>query len=234
MPFAVSSVRETRQMMDYLMQTRRAERFVLLGMCSGADAALRTACVDDRVIGLVGINGAFLGEHDTRKLQESVKDRVLGRYYRRAVLDPKKWLRVLRGQSDIKSFARMVIRRCRQLLAGRPDEPSPEGPPGPWQTLMEREVDLLFVYSEGSSTLDAFSVAVEPHLRSGGAAGRVQMELIERADHVFTPLWSQERLREVIRSWFLTRSERSSSKQPYWVKPATPAAQAGRGCENAR
>lgn len=52
-PFEQSAVLETREAMDYLAKTKGAERFVLMGLCSGADMAHETAAVDDRVVGLM-------------------------------------------------------------------------------------------------------------------------------------------------------------------------------------
>ena len=223
-PFATSSVLETRQMMDYLTQTRRIRRFVLLGICSGAEVALKTASTDDRVVGLVAINAAFSGDHHTERQRQSIKAHALGRYYRRAVLDPKKWLRVLRGQSDLRRFLAMMTRRCRRLFVLTSDEHSPVEVAGQWRALMDRDVDALLVYSEGSSTFDAFSMVLEPGLKNLNATDRISVEFIECTDHVFTPLWSQERLGQVIRSWFLARSGHLAPKEGHGRAPAVSAA----------
>ena len=53
LPFEESAVLETREAMDYLAKTKGAQRFVLMGLCSGADMAHETTVVDDRVVGLM-------------------------------------------------------------------------------------------------------------------------------------------------------------------------------------
>jgi dienelactone hydrolase len=53
LPFEESAVIETREAMDWLTQTKGTQRYVLAGLCSGADMAHETARVDDRVDGLV-------------------------------------------------------------------------------------------------------------------------------------------------------------------------------------
>jgi hypothetical protein len=53
LPFEESGVIETREAMDYLAKTKGAQRFVLMGLCSGADMAHETAVADDRVVGLM-------------------------------------------------------------------------------------------------------------------------------------------------------------------------------------
>jgi len=51
--FEESAVVETREAMDYLAKTKGVKKFILIGLCSGADMAHETAVVDDRVSGMV-------------------------------------------------------------------------------------------------------------------------------------------------------------------------------------
>lgn len=51
--FEESAVVETREAMDYLAKAKGTKRFILMGLCSGADMAHETAVADDRVAGLV-------------------------------------------------------------------------------------------------------------------------------------------------------------------------------------
>ncbi len=50
------SLRECAEVMDYVQRTRGVSRFILYGLCSGADAAYNTALADDRVIGTAQID----------------------------------------------------------------------------------------------------------------------------------------------------------------------------------
>src|SRR5262245_42364407 len=49
--FRESAVADTRVAMDHLAAEGGDGRFVIFGLCSGADNALATAAVDDRVVG---------------------------------------------------------------------------------------------------------------------------------------------------------------------------------------
>ena len=51
--FEESAVVETREAMDYLAKTKGSKRFILMGLCSGADMAHETAVSDERVAGIV-------------------------------------------------------------------------------------------------------------------------------------------------------------------------------------
>lgn len=55
--FTERSVSEIRQAMTYLQTHYGHTRFVLAGLCSGADDALATAAADPRVAGIVLLNG---------------------------------------------------------------------------------------------------------------------------------------------------------------------------------
>jgi hypothetical protein len=54
--FEVVSVRECQEVMDYLEKTRGISKFILYGLCSGADASYHTALADARVIGFSQID----------------------------------------------------------------------------------------------------------------------------------------------------------------------------------
>lgn len=55
--FEESSIAETREVMDYLQKTRGIDRFILYGLCSGADGAYFTSLVDERVVGICQVDG---------------------------------------------------------------------------------------------------------------------------------------------------------------------------------
>ena len=48
---------ETAQAMDYLSEKYGIKKFVLFGLCSGADDSVHTALTDKRVVGVVALDG---------------------------------------------------------------------------------------------------------------------------------------------------------------------------------
>ena len=73
-----SAVSETREVMDYLSATRSHQRFVLMGICSGAKASFKTACCDPRVIGAVLINaGGHLHDETNDTFNYFIRNRRL-------------------------------------------------------------------------------------------------------------------------------------------------------------
>jgi len=55
--FMERSIQEVVQCMDFLQTTYGHKRFILFGLCSGADDALATALQDKRVVGVALLNG---------------------------------------------------------------------------------------------------------------------------------------------------------------------------------
>ncbi len=54
--FEESGPLEIKEVMDYLSKKRGITRFVLYGLCSGADASYETAKIDERVVGIIQID----------------------------------------------------------------------------------------------------------------------------------------------------------------------------------
>ncbi len=90
-----SAVSEVQEAMDLLHQRKGVDRFILVGLCSGADMAYWTALEDERVAGLVQIDPflyrtrAFFLRHylprlfSARAWLRSIREGRLGRVFRR-------------------------------------------------------------------------------------------------------------------------------------------------------
>jgi pimeloyl-ACP methyl ester carboxylesterase len=101
-------VADTRAVMDHLEKTRGMRRFVIMGLCSGADNAFQTAKRDERVVGIVQIDGYAYktpGYH--------------ARYYGKRLRDPETVLRFARASGG-KAHEPRARRRPRRREAARP------------------------------------------------------------------------------------------------------------------
>ncbi len=54
--FEQTAPQEVIDAMDYLEQTKKVKRFVLYGLCSGADMSFEAAKIDERVVGVIQID----------------------------------------------------------------------------------------------------------------------------------------------------------------------------------
>lgn len=197
MSFQESSVAEVRQAMDHLAQTVGAERFVVIGICSGGLNAAHVAVVDPRVAGAVMIDipayptfGYYL------------------RYYGRRLGSIESWRNTLAARNPL---GRRLRKRLAPLAARDMEDdlgvalldarlPSRAETGRTLEELVGRGTRLYFLFSGtwGSYNYrDQFRDAF-PSLMSGG---RVTVDYIPDADHTFTQLINQERLVGRIARW---------------------------------
>ena len=231
--FARSALAETRQCMDLLQKMPRASgRFLLAGICSGADNALSAATQDDRVVGV-----ALIEPHSI-----PAPGFVLYQY-RRKLLDPRSWWRLLRGRSELLGSLREqraeeagpaasaspaaaaapapVATPAASAAPGAPVAPpssaAPEPAPDPdsimpsrqefvrqVRGLVDRGAGICFVYSSESPAYFNYLSLLRRELRRPRAAGRVRVQVLKQTDHVFTPLAVQDALVQTIRGWALS------------------------------
>ena len=207
-PFAESAVAEARQAMDVLA-ARGARSFLLFGICSGADAALRVALQDARVAGAALVE-PYLVEGPGYTLYA----------YRRKILNPLSWWRLLSGRSEILAA---LPARGRSRSGSAPASAAPEaGAPDPEpavaddaplilpsrreiarqvRALVEKEVDLCFVYAREGPAYHNWLVLLRREVRPALARGRARVIALPRTDHVFTPRAAQDQLVAAVRSW---------------------------------
>jgi hypothetical protein len=196
--FRDSAVADTREAMTGLTAAIGAERFVLFGICAGADNSIATALVDDRVAGIVLVDPAA---YPTRRSQLRYLRMRLAEYR-----DPRDALRWGLGTA-----ARRV--RLAVALLGRRgvDDAASEGRELPpvetfhreLATLAERGVRVLATYSgihgprynHPDQLFELF-----PDLR-----GRIDHAYFPAANHTFTELATQADLIATVTGWMRKR-----------------------------
>jgi len=192
--FAERAVAETRACIDLLAATRGARRFVVGGLCSGADHALLAAGEDARIVGVALLEP--VSAPSTAQVIDSYRDRLLR---------PTSWVRLLTGRSEAWTI---LARRLRARLGPRPRAaarppapPSDEGSPGyRMRRFAERGGALCLVYSAGNPAHYHYRTVLRRQL-DGVPADRLRVEVIGETDHVFTPLASQARLIDALCDW---------------------------------
>ncbi len=180
--FRESSVADTRIVMDHLATGFAKDRFVVFGLCSGADNGLAVAAADPRVAGLVLIDAPSYANlrARTRKL------------FRRSILS---------GTRAATRILGSIIRRRGGDVGAPPGRQPP--PKHEYRKLLnglvDRRVDVLFIYSSAMS--ERYNHADQlfelfPELR-----GRVGVEYFDDADHAFTETAAQRRLIDAVVGW---------------------------------
>jgi len=170
------AVDEVRQAIDFLQSTYGLQRFILFGLCSGADDSVNAALADERVIGAALLDGCGY--------------RTVGFYLRKygTQLPRKIARRVLRWGSRIgaRGDDSAAVPTSPTLPAGDDvrEFPTRRQAERELQQLVDRGVEMLFLYTGGVGQYfnhrRQFS-AMFPQLRSHG---KVEVHYFEQLDHV--------------------------------------------------
>jgi len=209
-PFERSSVLETQEAMAYLTASRGIDRFLLAGICTGAVVAYHTAHADARVLGTVLINGQGYIPESEEAIHAYLATRRRRRYYlRRALYNRESWRRLAMGRvgyGEILSalgFRREGRRRVKDL----PNTKAGEVANG-FRGLADRGTEMLFLYSAGDPGIEELDLILEGDVASLTSRKGVQCRVVEKADHMFTALASQEEFLRQIEDWLQEVTER--------------------------
>jgi dienelactone hydrolase len=196
--FRESAVADTRAAMTGLSGVLGAERFVLFGVCSGADNAIATAIADERVAGIVLVDPPA---YATRRGQL--------RYLHTRASELGNAREVVRWAAKV---AKRRLRLAVALLGRRTVDDAPsegrELPPaatyGAQLTgLVDRGVRICAVFSgiHGARYNHADQLfELFPALR-----GRIDVRYFPAANHTFTELDAQRELIDVVAGWMTKR-----------------------------
>ena len=218
--FSKSAIAETRSAMDFLAQTRGIEQFILLGGCSGAKVAFDAACSDTRVLGALLIN--FPSREDEDESAKENGQRSAFAYYRRlALFDLRSWTRLFTGRARYTQIASTLWRETkRRIRASEADSTHAEQFRLHLRALVDRNVRLTFICSEGDHRLDDLKQTGGRPLKRLLAGRRVALDIIAHSDHTFSSLSDQRRLMQVL----LRRAEAMVQRTIELRKPLSVAA----------
>lgn len=134
------AVNEIQQAMNWIENHYGINQFVLIGLCSGADDALRAAIGDERVCGLVSMDG--LGYRTPRYYLHR-----LTKHYAKRMIRPEKWLSVTRRLVG----SLMEGKTPNSLQAGTDirEYPAREEATKMLERLADRGTQMHFVYTGG-------------------------------------------------------------------------------------
>jgi pimeloyl-ACP methyl ester carboxylesterase len=209
--YSVDTVRDVQAAMDHLEAAAGAQRFVLIGLCSGAFAAFHTALADVRVesIALLNLLRFYWGAEDTVERVQAERRRQLRsvRYYVSALFWPSTWRKLVGGTVNLRGILKhMTLRAGRRVQAvttyytgrlGFSGAPSSKLA-SDFRVLARRSLKSLVIYDGHEPMLDDFQEQLgsdAPRLR---ALGLLELAVIDESDHIFSPVRSQEALAQLL------------------------------------
>jgi peptidoglycan/xylan/chitin deacetylase (PgdA/CDA1 family) len=207
--YSPEMVADVRSAIDFMERTYGLRSFVLAGLCAGGYAAFHTALSDERVTAAMIINPQTFDwkPGDSLAIERRRAYRA-AHWYRRSALRLESWRKALRGEVNLLRIGKVLADRVSASLQSRAaalrGEQSSKTLAGAFERLSRRGTKLLLVYSAEDPGLD--------HLRDelGGALDRLQrqscfeLEVVGGADHTFSTLESQRKLR-ICLSGYLSR-----------------------------
>jgi hypothetical protein len=178
-----------------LLSARGCRHFYLLGICSGSFVAFQSALADERVTGQVLMNSRLLEWRQANpdgQWQEAMQQPYKSSsFYRRQLLRPEVYRRLLRGEIDVRGISRRLSalllarwqRGLRKLLA----KPVPQDDVlSKVKRLSARGTSTLLLVTEDDDGRDY----LEFHFGRRGSYLRddpnFKMVLVQNSDHTFT------------------------------------------------
>ena len=199
-----AALADTSEAIDALSAKCGSTEFVILGLCSGSDVALRYGHTDERVVGLVLLDP---------EMPPTL--RFYANYIRERMLRLRSWITFVRGRGRIWSDAAIAV--CSLLPGGRRvafEVGSAADIERNFRSSIDRGIELFVALTGGDlawrqtyreQLLDAFPTVP--------FNGKLRLEYFSHADHTFSRAEDRARLNKLIVDWLsATRFAQVSSK----------------------
>ena len=217
LPFAKSSVVEAKQAMDFMNKARGSTRFIVMGICSGADSAYSVALADERVIGIVPID-FYSAPSAAYQMHE----------YKRRLVRPRSWVKFMTGQSDLWSILKKVPGRLmnrngngttHEIEEPTLAQPVEEFVPG-FKKMIDRKVHICLIFSAGSPAFFNYKQLFEAGMKALFTSGQLVLHYLNKSDHGFTLEYNQSLLIDTIRKWILQAILEGTPESEYTTHPS--------------
>jgi len=198
--FMDRSVDEIKQAMDFLQERHGHRHFVLVGLCSGADDGLATAQQDERVAGLVLLNG-YAYHAGWFRAYRALK------FYLPRLFD---WQKIKNRVTKLFVKESGLTKKSRAALTELDDDfryiPPQESTETVLTTLCELKTDLLFVYTGSEHEDYSYKgqlYAMFPNLRKNP---HVTERYLQQADHTLLLQADRDIVTNWVCDWFARAS----------------------------
>jgi alpha-beta hydrolase superfamily lysophospholipase len=193
-PYPTSAVDDARAAFEYLHAEHGYRRFIALGLCSGAHTVFHVGldCAGLAIEEIVMVNPMQFYWVEGMSLDTSRRFEDMLQY-RKSMRDPKRWLKLLRGDVNFRRMFELALAYpgslARTWADGLRERLLPEGGPRLSRDLkrlfaMGRRV-TLFV-SEGDPGRDVLLAQAPVTARRALKGGRIRLQMIPGADHTFS------------------------------------------------
>jgi pimeloyl-ACP methyl ester carboxylesterase len=184
-PYPDTATADARAALDFLKRRFGYTRFIALGLCSGAHASFHAGLQleQDAIAELILINPlTFYWEEGmsletTRRFEDAAA-------YKRSMRDPGRWLKLLRGDVNMKRLAEVVVDQTRARLRVHDDPRLARD----LRKLLAMNRALTFFIAEGDPGREILMAGARRTATGALRSGKMRLEMIPGADHTFSQL----------------------------------------------
>jgi alpha-beta hydrolase superfamily lysophospholipase len=195
-PYPETAIADARAALDFLRTKFGYERFVAVGLCSGAHTTFHAGLqlAEDSICELVLINpltfywAEGMSLETTRHFEDAVK-------YKQSMRDPRRWLKLLRGDVDMARLTEVVIAQVKAKVKAQHDALRetllPHTAPRlsrDLRKLLAMKRPVTFFIAEGDPGRDIVMAGAKRTATRALKSGEMRLEMIPGADHTFSQL----------------------------------------------
>src|SRR5262245_13326414 len=203
---------DVRAAMDFLAERFKLMKFIVTGVCSGADVAFHAGFDEPRTAGVMLLNPRTFCITDLK----TINTYQHARWYQGSLLRTQSWLKLLRGDVDIARAVRIVapnvkdvvLRRAKRTIDGllgsarggaaAPDQTTELDVPKCLNAMATRGVDTFLLVTENDPGVDYLESNYGNDMRLLAALPSFHRTDIRGTDNTFTARWAQDQVAQVL------------------------------------
>jgi hypothetical protein len=195
-PYPGTAIDDGKAAFDFLRREFGYTRFIPVGLCSGAHNTFHAGLTltDHAICELVMVNPLTfywvegMSLDDTRHFEDAIQ-------YRKSMRDPGRWLKLLRGDVNVRRLAQTVVGLAKAKLKAHGDALrglfTPNAGPRLGRDiarLLAMKRPLSFFIAEGDPGREIVMTGAKRAATRGVKSGEIRFEMIPDADHTFSQL----------------------------------------------
>jgi len=210
---------DVEEAMAYLRVEASLNKFILIGLCSGADIAFQLGFKGSGIAGVVMMNPRTFCVHDLTMVDAHQH----ARWYQRSLARGASWKKLLRGDVNLLFAARRVAPKVMdavkisvkhamdalESLRGHAEDRSEarreNDVPVCLRRMAEQGVDTFLLVTEHDPGVDYVDANYGRGMKGLSSVRGFRRTDIKGTDHTFTALWAQQRVSDMITDHFRRR-----------------------------
>ena len=184
------AITDIQAAMDFLQIRHSVSKFIIVGLCSGADNAFQAGLIDPRVVGAVMMNPLTFRIHD----QETVEMGHRSQQWQNSIFSKEKWVQLIRGELVLGPILRGLVGdilvKSRRRLRGE-KTPEIKDVPESLEWMAKKGVDTLLVATVGDPGVKFVDTNFSEKMKALEKVTGFRRKNFKGTDHTFTSRYAQ-------------------------------------------